>query len=408
MTLDINLPPSHPLLLECLSSLREFLNVRLIGGDVPWFPRKIQELDHLRHVVLQHQDGPLSTYQFFDPLLFIGRGDSEISLQDVSVEELGKNHPGFNDQEYRFRRTEIIEIGKTFSISKFDLIPEIKYSEQEQQTWSTVFKGLQPIHDLFACRAYRSAFPLLEKLCGYSPNRIPQLQDVSAFLLQCTGWRLKPVTGLLSPRDFLSGLAFRVFHAAQFVRHASLPLYTPEPDLCHELLGHVPLLADPDFAEFVQLLGIASLGATDDDIKKIATIYFFTAEFGVILEGGKRKAYGAGLLSSFSELENAMSDKPQFKEFDPFKVAVTPYPVTEYQPLYFVISSFEDATRLLKNFVASLDRPFSLCFNAFTQCVEVLDSVETVRKKINSVQRDISDVTLALGKLASICDEVES
>ena len=189
----------------------------------------------------------------------------------------------------------------------------------------------------------------------------------------CTGFTLRPVSGLLTSRDFLNALAFRVFFSTQYIRHHSKPLYTPEPDICHEFLGHVPLFADPDFANFVQEVGLASLGVSDEDITKLATVFWFTVEFGLVRQAGELRAYGAGLLSSFGELDYCLSDKPKVLSFDPAVTALQKYPITEYQPVYFECESFASMTKKLKEFAASLQRPFTVELNPYASKVVVTD-----------------------------------
>jgi len=197
----------------------------------------------------------------------------------------------------------------------------------------------------------------------------------------------------------LAGLAFRVFHSTQYIRHHSCPFYTPEPDVCHELLGHVPLFADPDFAQFSQEIGLASLGAPDDDIMKLATCYWFTVEFGLCKENGNIKAYGAGLLSSYGELQYCLSDKPEVRAFDPPKTGVQEYPITVYQPVYYVAESFIDAKNKLSKFAETIERPFGIRYNPYTCSVEILDSKVQLQNLLQDIKTDIN---LLQGSMAKI------
>jgi len=333
---------------------------------VPWFPRKIQELDKFANQILSYGS------------------------------ELESDHPGFTDPVYRARRKEFADIA--FHYKHGTPIPTVNYSEQEKGVWKVVFKNLTRLYKTHACYEHNHVFPLLEENCGYSEDEIPQLQTVSDFLKSVTGFQLRPVAGLLSSRDFLAGLAFRVFHSTQYIRHHTRPNYTPEPDVCHELLGHVPLFADPAFAQFSQEIGLASLGASDEYIEKLATCYWFTVEFGVTRQNGQLKAYGAGLLSSFGELEWCLSGKPELRSFDPEKTGVQKYPITEHQPIYFVTESFESAKQKMIDFAATIPRPFGVRYDPYTQTIQLLDSKRQIQKLITNINSEIRTLIDAFNK----------
>ncbi|KAH7696881.1 phenylalanine hydroxylase, partial [Aphelenchoides avenae] len=201
------------------------------------------------------------------------------------------------------------------------------------------------------------------------------------------------------PRDFLAGFAFRVFHSTQYIRHHSQPNFTPEPDVCHELLGHAPLFADADFAAFSQKIGLASLGASDEMIEKLATLYWFTVEFGICMQNGEKRAYGAGLLSSFGELQYALSGEPALGPFDPAVTSETKYPITSYQPKYFIADSFSDAKNKLTNWSSTIPRPFQVRYDPYTQRVEILDSVPAVQGLLRDLKGQIQDIGNALNTL---------
>ncbi|KAL4233621.1 hypothetical protein ACF0H5_008303 [Mactra antiquata] len=346
------------------SSLRSSTSI-----EVPWFPLKINDLDRFANQILSYGS------------------------------ELEADHPGFKDPVYRARRKEFADIA--FNYKYGTPIPKVTYTPAEVKTWGTIFRELTKLYPTHACREFNHVFPLLIDNCGYREDNIPQLEDISNFLVDCTGFRLRPVAGLLSSRDFLAGLAFRVFHSTQYIRHGSKPMYTPEPDVCHELLGHVPLFADPSFAQFSQEIGLASLGAPDEYVQKLATCYWFTVEFGLCRQEGNLKAFGAGLLSSFGELQYCLTDKPEKRPFEPMKTAEQKYPITEFQPVYFVADSFESAKQKMREFAATIPRPFAVKYNPYTLNVEVIESKSQVLSLAKSIKSDMTLLEDALTKIQS-------
>lgn len=362
-------------LLQLIRSLRQtsslgsisLLAENNVSVKAPWFPKHASELDNCNHLMTKYEP------------------------------DLDMNHPGFADQVYRQRRKEIAEIA--FAYKYGDPIPTINYAETENKTWEAVFKMVKDLMVKHACSEYITVFKKLEAEEIFVPHRVPQLQDMSDFLRRNTGFTLRPAAGLLTARDFLASLAFRVFQSTQYVRHIKTPFHTPEPDCIHELLGHMPLLADPSFAQFSQEIGLASLGASDEEIEKLSTVYWFTVEFGLCKENGEVKAYGAGLLSAYGELLHAISEKPEHRPFEPAKTAVQPYQDQEYQPIYYVAESFEDAKEKFRRWVSSMSRPFEVRFNPHTERVEVLDSVEKLETLISQLNTEMLHLTNAIEKL---------
>ncbi|KRZ72698.1 Tryptophan 5-hydroxylase 1 [Trichinella papuae] len=332
----------------------------------------------------------VSNFQNGEKNFPLRKKDLDVGAKRVHMygKELDGDHPGFKDSNYRKRRMEIAKIAQEFRYG--DEIPDVEYTQEETSTWRAVYTQLKMLHQNYACKRYLRNFSKLEEQRLFSEENVPQLQDVSKFLKDCTGFEIYPVEGYLSAKDFLAGLAFRVFHTTQYVRHPSDPFYSPEPDVCHELLGHVPMFADPEFAQLSQEIGLASLGASETDINNLAKIYFFTAEFGVIVEDDQIKAYGAGLLSSAAELKNTMEQNKKFKTFDVDTILQTDCIISDYQNAYFVSLNIQDVIQHVRLFARTITRSLPVRYNAFIEEVEVLNNVEKLSQAIDNLKHEIT------------------
>ena len=261
------------------------------------------------------------------PLAFRG---TEVELVDLS-----RDHPGFNDPLYRNRRDAIARLALDYVSGQE--IPSIDYNANERGVWAQVWQELQPLHARWACRAYldgRARF-------GFDAVEIPSFAEVNARLGALEGFQLAPVAGLVVPATFLQQLAARRFLATQYMRHHSAPLYTPEPDVVHEYIGHLPSLAHPQLAQLNAAFGWAALQARSQArLDALIRVYWYTIEFGLVQEDGALKVFGAGILSSVGELEG-FSTRAQLRLWDLEVMSATDFDPTHYQSQLFVAPSFE-------------------------------------------------------------------
>ncbi|MCU1290111.1 MAG: Phenylalanine-4-hydroxylase [Acidobacteria bacterium] len=263
-----------------------------------------------------------------------------------TIVQLDRDHPGFRDREYRARRNQIAQIALDYKAGT--TIPDAPYTDQEHEGWGEIWEALEPAHRKNACAEYLECVKRLD----LPKNRIPQLSEVSGKVEAISGFRLEPVAGLVEPRVFLESLANGVFLSTQYIRHHSTPLYTPEPDVAHEIIGHAITLADERLAEINRLVGEAVKRTTSAEMmERLSRIYWFTIEFGVLRENGQVKAYGTGLLSSAGELE--IMHGADLRPLDLDAAAYQEYDPTTYQPVLFCADSFDDMYNKLKNYLVN-------------------------------------------------------
>jgi len=177
---------------------------------------------------------------------------------------------------------------------------------------------------------------------GLRPDQVPDLAEVNARLSSRTGWQAVPVTGFLPARDFFGCLAERRFPTTVTVRPGDQLEYLPEPDIFHDVFGHVPLHADAVFASFLHEFGrLASAATSEEQLSAMARLFWFTVEFGLISERGRVRVYGSGLISSSQDAANALGPSCDRRPFSLEAVVNQPFEIDRLQNVLFVIESFE-------------------------------------------------------------------
>ncbi len=214
-----------------------------------------------------------------------------------------------------------------------------RYSEEDHQVWATLVKRRMVTLEEQASEVFLSGVRAL----GLDEDHVPRVSYVNSQLSRLTGWQSKPVPGYLPAKAFFACLAKRQFPTTIVIRPRELIDYLPEPDIFHDVFGHVPLHCDPVFAEFLQTYGKAALLCEDAvHVERLARLFWFTVEFGLIREKGQVKLYGSGLISSIGESNHALqSDDVDRRPFDMDRVCDTPFEIDHYQPVLYVLESFE-------------------------------------------------------------------
>jgi phenylalanine-4-hydroxylase len=275
--------------------------------------------------------------QLYSPVSVGEGGEITVHLAD--------DHPGVNDPVYRARRNEIA--GAALAWSPGRPVPRIAYSTEEDAVWATVCRELAPKHERYAVREYREALAAVD----LPRDRVPQLDEVTERVRPLSGWSYAPAAGLVPLREFYGSLERRTFFSTQYLRHPAAPLYTPEPDVIHEVIGHGHLLATPTFGELHRLAGEATNRLADyENVQFLSKVFWFSLEFGVVVEDGELRAYGAGILSSYGEIDEfrAMEHRP----LDIVEMGTAEYDITHYQPVLYRAESVAEIVEVVGGFFA--------------------------------------------------------
>ncbi len=218
------------------------------------------------------------------------------------------------------------------------------YSAAEHATWRRLYERQAKLLPGRACDEYLAGMAALP----IRVDEIPDFRRLTDALLRRTGWQVVAVPGLVPPEVFFDHLANRRFPAGQFIRRPDQLDYIDEPDVFHDVFGHVPMLTHPVLADYLQAYGIGGLRAQRlGAIEQLSRVYWFTVEFGLVAQREGLRIYGAGIVSSFAETRFALEDKsPNRLKFRLPRVMRTRYRIDDFQETYFVLDSLDDLLRL--------------------------------------------------------------
>jgi phenylalanine-4-hydroxylase len=277
-----------------------------------------------------------------------------VTPPDVTALELEAGHPGEHDQGYIQRRKELFALCRRHRLERLGP-PLIKYTPEETRIWREVTPKLDELHKKHACQMYLAA----KRELAITREEIPQLRLLSERLGPVTNMHLVPAEGALPYRTFYECIGQRGFPVTQFIRHGSHPEFTPEPDMIHDCLGHVPPLLNRDYAELLVLIGKAvSTTAQGDQVLALKRFSWFSIEFGLIEEAGQTKVFGAGILSSTGEIPySLLSPEVTRQPFVTDVVINTDYDPSRMQDHLFIAPSLPFLRRELEGLVRRFGIP---------------------------------------------------
>ncbi len=212
------------------------------------------------------------------------------------------------------------------------------YTPEQHAVWAELVGRRMPQLREHACAEYLDGFEQI----GLREDALPDLAAVSARLRPRTGWQSTPVSGFLPAAAFFEMLAGRMFPTTTWLRSRQSMEYTPEPDIFHDVFGHVPMHAHPVFAEFLERYGAVCARLTDPaDLERMGRLFWFTVEFGLIRQAGGLKVYGSGLISSHGECSRVLAGGCEVKDFDLDAVLDQEFQTSAMQPVLYAVESFE-------------------------------------------------------------------